>query len=196
MVSIRIAEVRDATAIAHVHVQSWLTTYEGIVPKEYLASLNEADRVPLWQEWLIRDISIFVAEVEGKIVGFAGGGPIREPLAAYDAELYTIYLLKEVQGRGIGKALLSAVAEALVGRDHTSMLVWVLEQNPGVRFYVKMGAQRLMSKQIEIGGISLTELALVWPDLRRSIWSSDDLPTESMAANRRSLSSGSGKAGA
>jgi L-amino acid N-acyltransferase YncA len=90
MNSIRLAEVRDAAAIAHVHVQSWLTTYKGLVPEEYLASLNEAERVPLWQEWLTRDISVFVAEVAGKIVGFAGGGPIREPLAAYDAELYTI----------------------------------------------------------------------------------------------------------
>jgi GNAT superfamily N-acetyltransferase len=143
-----------------------------------LASLNETERVPLWQEWLIRDISVFVAEIEGKIVGFASGGPIREPLAAYDAELYAIYLLEEVQGRGIGKDLLSAVAEALVGKDHTSMLVWVLDQNPAVRFYEKTGAEHLMSKQIEIGGISLTELALGWPDLRRSTWSSDDLPSD------------------
>jgi L-amino acid N-acyltransferase YncA len=178
MSSIRLAEMRDAAAIAHVHVQSWLTTYRGLVPEEYLASLNEAERVPLWQEWLTRDIRVFVAEVEGKIVGFASGGPIREPLAAYDAELYTIYLLQEVQGRGIGKDLLSAVAEALVRNNHTSMLVWVLEQNPAVRFYEKTGAEHLMSKQIEIGGISLTELALGWPDLRRSIPSSDDLPSD------------------
>jgi GNAT superfamily N-acetyltransferase len=178
MNSIRLAEMQDAAAIAHVHVQSWLTTYNGLVPEEYLASLNEAERVPLWQEWLTRDINVFVAEFEGKIVGFAGGGPIREPLAAYDAELYAIYLLEEVQGRGIGKDLLSAVAEALVGKDHRSMLVWVLEQTPAVRFYEKTGAEHLMSKRIEIGGISLTELALGWPDLRRSTWSSDDLPSD------------------
>jgi Acetyltransferase (GNAT) family len=72
-------------------------------------------------------VSVFVAEIEGKIIGFAGGGPSREPLAAYDAELYTIYLLEEIQGRGIGKDLLSAVAEALVGKDHTRTLLWVPE---------------------------------------------------------------------
>jgi L-amino acid N-acyltransferase YncA len=169
MYSIRLAEMRDAAAIAHVHVESWLTTYRGLVPEGYLASLNAAERVPLWREWLSSDISVFVAEIEGKIVGFASGGPIREALGAYDAELYTIYLLEREQGRGIGKDLLSAVAKALVGKDYTSMLVWVLEQNPAVRFYEKAGAQHLMSKQIEIGGISLTELALGWPDLRRSI---------------------------
>ena len=165
MASIRLAEIRDAAAIAHVHVQSWLTTYKGLVPAEYLASLREADRVPIWQEWLTRDIVVFVAEHEGNVVGFASGGPIRERLAAYDAELYTIYLLEEVQGRGIGKNLLSAVAEALVRKQHTGMIVWVLEQNPAVRFYEKAGAKHLMSKQIEIGGVLLKELALGWPDV-------------------------------
>jgi GNAT superfamily N-acetyltransferase len=175
MALIRVAEVRDAAAIAHVHVQSWLTTYEGIVPREYLASLNEAERVPIWQDWLTRDIDVFVAEVEGEVVGFAGGGAIREPFDAYDSELYTLYLLKEVRGRGVGKALLGAVVKALVQKGHRSMAVWVLEQNPAVRFYEKTGARYLMSKQIEIGGVNLSEFALGWPDLKAASgsWPSD-----------------------
>lgn len=117
MASIRVAEVRDAAAIAHVHVQSWMTTYEGIVPVEYLASLNEVDRVSLWQDWLTRDIFVFVAEIEGEAIGFAGGGAIREAVEAYDCELYTLYLLKEAQGRGVGKALLGAVRDAGLERE-------------------------------------------------------------------------------
>lgn len=163
MASIRMAETRDAAAIAHVHVQSWLTSYAGIVPQEYLASLNEAERVPLWQDWLTRGISVFVAETDGQVVGFAGGGPIREPVQAYDAELYTLYLLNEVQGHGIGRDLLKAVEQALVDKGFSSLLVWVLERNPAVRFYEKSGAQVLMSKEIEIGGSQLVELALGWP---------------------------------
>jgi GNAT superfamily N-acetyltransferase len=166
MASIRVADVRDAAAIAHVHVQSWLTTYEGIVPNEYLASLNEADFVPLWQDWLARDISVFVAEIEGEVVGFAGGGAIREFFQAYDSELYTLYLLKKVQRRGIGKALLGVVSGALVQRGYKAMLVWVLEQNPAVLFYESADAQYLASKQIEIGGLGLSESALGWPDLK------------------------------
>jgi L-amino acid N-acyltransferase YncA len=166
MASIRVAEVRDAAAIAHVHVQSWLTTYKGIVPQKYLAALNEAERVPLWQDWLARETSVFVAEIEGQVIGFAGGGAIRQPLHAYDSELYTIYLLQDAQGRGVGKALLGAVANALLQKGHKSMIVWVLAQNPAVRFYAKAGAQFLKSQAIEIGGIQLTESALGWPDLK------------------------------
>ena len=43
--------------------------------------------------------------------------------------------------------------------------MWVLEQNPALRFYEKTGAEHLMRKQIEIGGVFLSELALGWPDL-------------------------------
>ena len=169
MASIRVAEVRDAAAIAHVHVQSWLTTYENIVPKEYLASLNEEQRVPLWQDWLARDINVFVAELEGQVVGFAGGGAIREPLHTYDAELYTLYLLKEAQGRGIGKLLLAKVVQALDQKDYKAMLVWVLEENPAVQFYGASGAQYITSRQIKIGGIQLSEVALGWSALKQYI---------------------------
>lgn len=169
IVSIRNAEVQDAAAIAHVHVQSWLTTYAGVVPAEYLASLNEAERVTLWRDWLQRDICVHVAELEKVVVGFANGGPIREPLGEYGAEMYAIYLLQAAQGKGIGRQLVGALATTLLATDFTNMVVWVLEQNPAVRFYEKSGAQHLRSKQIEIGGVPLSELALGWSDLRRLV---------------------------
>jgi GNAT superfamily N-acetyltransferase len=81
-------------------------------------------------------------------------------------ELYTLYLLRKAQGRGFGKALLHAVIKALVNKRHSSMLVWVLQQNPAVHFYEKAGAQYLMSKHIEIGEVQLPKLGLGWPDLR------------------------------
>jgi L-amino acid N-acyltransferase YncA len=169
MVSIRCAEVQDAAAIAHVHVQSWLTTYAGVVPAEYLASLNEAERVLLWRDWLQRDICVHVADLEGVVVGFASGGPVREPLGKYGAEMYAIYLLQSAQGAGIGRQLVSALARTLLAKDFTNVLVWVLEQNPAVRFYAKAGAQYLERKQIEIGGVSFSEIALGWPDLRQLV---------------------------
>jgi ribosomal protein S18 acetylase RimI-like enzyme len=165
VVMVRAAEVRDAAAIAHVHVQSWLTTYDGIVPESYLSTLNETERVPLWADWLSRGISVFVAEENHKVVGFAGAGPIREPLQDFHSELYTLYLLKEAQGHGIGRALLHEVAQALMQTGQHKMLVWVLKQNPAVGFYQRSGAQIITVKEVEIGGVQLPELALGWPDL-------------------------------
>ena len=139
------------------------------MPERFLASLDETERVPQWQQWLARDISVFVAEADDAIVGFVGGGAIRESFTPYDAELYTIYLLRERQGRGLGTRLLNTLIGDLVARDYRSMLVWVLEQNPAACFYEGVGAQLLTKKQIEIGGAQLDELALGWPELRNAL---------------------------
>lgn len=158
--------MRDAAGIAHVHVQSWRTTYAGVVPDEYLAALNEIERTQQWQEWLIGGFAVYVVEVEGRVAGFIGGGPLREPIQAYDAELYAIYLLQEAQRQGVGRALLGKLADSLCGKGFKSMLVWVLEGNPSREFYAKSGAQFVTSKEIEVGGAALVEVAYGWPDLR------------------------------
>jgi GNAT superfamily N-acetyltransferase len=163
---IRAATKVDAEAIAHVHVESWQTTYAGIMPAAYLAGLDETLRSKLWQEWLNGEALVFVAEWDGRVVGFAHGGPNREPVAECDAELYAIYLLKEAQKRGIGGELLRAMATALLERNFRSMAVWVLEQNRSRSFYEKTGAHLATSKVIDIGGTKLLEVAYTWTDLK------------------------------
>lgn len=37
---LREARLDDASAIARVHVDTWLSTYRGIVPEEYLSKLS------------------------------------------------------------------------------------------------------------------------------------------------------------
>jgi GNAT superfamily N-acetyltransferase len=166
MISIRTATEHDAVAISHVHVQSWRTTYAGIVPEEHLATLNEAGHVLLWREWLTRDIRVYVADLDGRIVGFISGGAIREPVQTYAAELYAIYLLEQAQRQGIGTDLLKELAESLLSKGFNSMIVWVLEKNPSRHFYVRSGAQIVTTKEIQIGGVTLSEASYGWPDLQ------------------------------
>jgi GNAT superfamily N-acetyltransferase len=166
MVSIRPATQEDVGAIAQVHVESWRTTYAGIVPDAYLAGLDVMLRSKLWSERLRSGSLVFVAEWDGRVVGFADGGPNREMVEECDAELYAIYLLKDAQKRGMGAALLRAMGSVLLERNFKSMAVWVLEQNRSRNFYEKMGAHMAMSKVIEIGGARLMEVAYAWTDLR------------------------------
>jgi len=146
-------------------VESWRTTYAGIVPEVYLASLKETEREASWREWLTLDVDVFVAEVDGDVVGFVGGGAIREPVEEFDAELFAIYLLREAQRRGIGMALLSRLAGSLKARGFRSMVAWVLEDNSSGSFYARSGAVRVCSKEIEIGGVMLPVVAYGWMDL-------------------------------
>jgi GNAT superfamily N-acetyltransferase len=170
MISIRTATEDDADAISHVHIQSWRTTYAGIVPEEYLATLNEADRVPLWRKWLASNIQVYLADLDGEVVGFISGGAIREPVQTavetYDAVSYAIYLLKQAQGQGIGRALLKKLAHSLSSQGFTSMIVWALEKNPSKHFYERSGAQIVTAKNIEIGGVTPSEVSYGWPDLQ------------------------------
>jgi GNAT superfamily N-acetyltransferase len=168
--AIRKAKIEDAGAIAHVQVESWKTTYAGIVSDVFLASLNKEDRMRSWQEQILADnISIFLAEDETGIFGFVAGGEVREKLDEYDAELYAIYLLRERQREGVGRTLGLSLASALQTKGFTSMLVWVLEQNPSVSFYERLGAVQIARKIINIGGADLQELAFGWPSLDRLI---------------------------
>jgi L-amino acid N-acyltransferase YncA len=172
--TIRKAKIEDAASIAHVHVESWKTTYVGIVSDAFLNSLNKEERAQRWQEQILADKpSIFVAEDETGIFGFAAGGEVRDKLDGYDAELYTIYLLHERQKQGVGRTLCITLASALQINGFKSMLVWVLEQNPSVSFYKRLGAAQIARKVVNIGGVDLQDLALGWPSLDHLIAASN-----------------------
>jgi hypothetical protein len=47
-----------------------------------------------------------------------------------------------------------------------SMLLWVLEANaPARRFYGKLGGSVVRDRPIDVGGVTLTEVAYGWPRL-------------------------------
>lgn len=163
---IRLALPDDAPRIAFVHVESWKTTYAGILPEAFLDTLDIETRTQRWLDLLTASASqIFVAEDDRGIFGFANGGPLREPFPPYDGELYAIYLLQARQGKGAGRLLVRSVASALDEQGFQSMLVWVLSANPAVGFYNHLEATRLTEKIIPIGGVELPESALGWPSL-------------------------------
>ena len=88
----------------------------------------------MWTDALTTDqfaAGIVVAEAEGgDVVGFASWGPEREGDSTYPAELYAIYILQEHQNRGLGRRLVSAVAQSLLADGLSSMLLWVLRGQP------------------------------------------------------------------
>jgi hypothetical protein len=49
---VRDATYEDVPAIARVHVDTWRTTYQGIVPDEHLAKLSYQKRAEAWYQIL------------------------------------------------------------------------------------------------------------------------------------------------
>ncbi len=171
---IRLAQPSDAGGIARVHVDSWRSTYRGMMPDSYLAGLSYEQRENYWRSLLMHSPetpqSIYVAEDDaGTIVGFACGGIEREHDPVYRGELYAIYLLADHQKQGIGRELTQAVAQRLLDAGIDSMLVWVLAENPSRAFYESLGGQYVREKPIMIGDVTLTEVAYGWRDLQSLI---------------------------
>lgn len=166
---VREAVASDAKGMAKVHVDSWRTTYKGVVPDDYLDNLSYQERENIWNQAIPRG-GVYVAEVDGKVVGFANGGKERSGnYADYDGELYAIYILKEYQGQGIGKELMTAVANHLVRQGYSNMLVIVLEDNPAKHFYESTGAKYVATGDLEISGKKLIELVYGWENLKNVV---------------------------
>jgi ribosomal protein S18 acetylase RimI-like enzyme len=149
-------------------VDTWRTTYRGIVPDEHLASLCYEKQTSFFQRMLTSSgLFYYVAEdAYGEVVGVASGGAERTGDPVYAGELCGIYVLESRQRQGIGRQLVHAVVDRLVQAGIHSMLVWVLAENPSRRFYEALGGRQVATKQIDIGGTVLDEVAYGWLDLR------------------------------
>lgn len=160
---IRPARPQYAPGIARVHVQSWQETYPGLIAQDHLDKLEVSLATERWIRRIgARVARIFVSEENGRIVGFTSGGPPQQPELGYDSELYTLYLLREEQGKGLGRQLFEALAEAMRAQGHATMYCWVVRGNPAAEFYRRQGGKRGTEKIVEIGGQPVTEDLFLW----------------------------------
>ncbi|WP_420595025.1 GNAT family N-acetyltransferase [Deinococcus sp.] len=168
MIELRPAVSADAPALARVHVQSWAETYQGLMPDGFLSGMTsqtmQERRQTLWTQTLEEGQDVVLVAVQGgEVVGFASGGPT--DFAGYDAELFTLYLLKSAQGTGIGRALVRELAQALGAAGHASLLLWVLNVNPTRGFYERLGGVLIGEKTVSVRGGELREVAYGWADV-------------------------------
>ena len=155
---VRPAQPTDIPAIARVHVDTWRTAYQGIIPQEHLDALSYARREQAWAGILSKGDPKehnLVGVVGTTVAGFVSGGPHRE---GPGGEIYAIYVREEYQGFGLGRSLVTA-ALALLERP---VFVWVLAANSARGFYERMGAELVANKTEAIGGQPLEELCFRW----------------------------------
>lgn len=161
---IRKAILADAPMIAKVHVDSWRTTYQDIISKDFLDKLSYEQRTELWRRNITEDNNyILVAENDqGEIVGFADAWKRETNQEENSIDLTSIYLLKEYQGMGIGKKLLKELFKYFKQMNYEHVFVEVLADNNTRQFYEYYGAKLVKTVQIKIGGKILNELIYQW----------------------------------
>ncbi len=143
---VRRAELTDAEAIQKIYeyyVTDTAITYEYEVPtvEEMRGRMaNTLEKFPY-----------FVAESDGKILGYCYAGPYH-PRAAYQwcTEL-SIYLDKEARGRGIGRLLYDTLEETLLKMGYLNLYACIAHapeedsylHNDSEAFHEKMGFKHI-----------------------------------------------------
>jgi len=165
-ITIRSARPGDARGIARLDVETWRTTYAGMLSTAYLVGLSEPRREIGWRRVILReprDVRIAVKD-GGAILGFGSCGPNRSD-RFFSGEVFTLYVAPDWQDQGIGRRLLIALFRRLVAVGCPSAIVWVLRDNPSRFFYERLGAHQVSRKAFPVGGAAIEAVAYGWRDL-------------------------------
>lgn len=167
MTGIRQARAGDARTIAEIEIETWRTTYAGVLADDTLLAMS-LERVARRWTHEIRDRAgtVLVWEDERReLLGFAHCGRQRDRSLDYEGEVYMLYVLPDAQGFGIGRGLLLASFENLLEARLRSALVWVVQANPSRFFYERTGGRLVLQRRIPVGGEPVDAIGYGWDDL-------------------------------
>lgn len=168
-VTIRRARPTDAEAIARVRLEGWRAAYRGLVPQASLDAMNESTSVTMWQRVLAAPTdraTVYVAERDGAVVGFAAGNALVEPKHGFDAELTGVTLARDAQRQGLGRRLVAAVAADRAAHGASGLIGWVLGGHRVARdFCAALGGEVVAEQTFEWDGTQLVEVGYGWRDL-------------------------------
>jgi ribosomal protein S18 acetylase RimI-like enzyme len=139
-VHVRHATLYDADGIGETHAESWLAAYRHIFDAGFLARSADSRRHGWGRSLsalLVPPNFVLVAEVDGRIVGFASARPSDRGSSV--GEVSGFYAHPDVWGSGAARDLMSETC-AILAADYTDVVVWTLRDAPQARrFYEKAG---------------------------------------------------------
>ncbi|HEY3798051.1 MAG TPA: GNAT family N-acetyltransferase [Caulobacteraceae bacterium] len=163
----------DADALGEVHVRSWRQTYPGLLPQAYLLRMSPKLHARRFRQELTRakpgQVTLVAEGMDGA-VGYASGSLLKGDARAADAEVHTLYVLREAQRAGVGRALLKSAARVLAAEGAKSLMLFVLTGNDRARaFYERLGGEAFAEVASHGWGEGLTETAYRWKDIETLI---------------------------
>jgi GNAT superfamily N-acetyltransferase len=163
--AVRPARLDDAEAIARVHVESWQAAYHGILPADVIDRHDVGQRLATRRRILREGDGLHLVAHDttfNDLVGFCDAGEARRA-GPWRGEVYAIYLLHQARFHGIGRDMFAHVMDWMRARHWTSMIVWVLENNPHARrFYEALGGREAARVGSSVGGFPVVEVGYAW----------------------------------
>ncbi len=166
---IRDAEKSDLPAIAQIHRRGWERTYGAIISPAQMAEAAEDKRLPLWERWVADPDNLILigGEQADTPQGFLFGGRVKDhdfvsgSCEGFDCEIYALHTLKEVEGKGLGRALIADAAARWRKLGRNALVLWAYRENEYRRFYERLGGT-LVAEGIDDG---VPDVAYGWKDL-------------------------------
>ncbi len=164
---IRDASAQDASAVTALHVASWRSSYRGVLPDTYLDGEAETERGAHWEKTLSglgpKDLVLLAEDAEG-LRGFISVYWRKEP--GFDAYLDNLHVRPGHRGSGLGRQLLAAALQRLIGQGARNLCLWAFDQNQGaVRFYERLGGRPVDRGFDDFAGSNAPHTKIAWDDL-------------------------------
>jgi diamine N-acetyltransferase len=142
-ISYRNATPRDADALSALGTATFVATFGHLYQPNDLEIFLQNHDPEVWTKELADPaFAVRVAELDGKMVGYAKLGPPHLPFEPRGeaAELRQLYVLEEMKGQGIAQALIEWIIDRARERraDHLYLSVFT-ENHRARRFYEKYG---------------------------------------------------------
>ena len=174
---LRRAHAADIPVLARLHIEAWRETYDGWMPADVLANLDPTDWEARWRTQMSVAATdpahaVFLAlDASGQPAGF---GACRRQTSqkllplGYDAEIVSLYLLRRIQGQGVGRRLVLEMSSHLIAHGCRACGFWVFRDSLGARdFYERLGAAPTGVEGVwEIFGMTLPDMAYGLRDLQ------------------------------
>jgi GNAT superfamily N-acetyltransferase len=136
----------DITELTRIEIESKRLSIPHLVDPEEIDSTRRLQR---WSTYFRGESPagskcarlVLKASAGARFVGYVAGHLTSRH--GMEAEIQSFYVLREHQRKGIGSALLSTLAEWLVGMSVAQLCVGIAAENPYRAFYVKHGAHYL-----------------------------------------------------
>lgn len=150
MIYLRKAKEEDLAIIADLAERIWPQTYGEYLSPEQLRYM--LDRMYNKGELLgqMRNGHVFLIAEEGsKDVGFAGFSLVNPE--EYTYKLHKIYVLPEMQGKGVGKILMNEVVDIAKRNQGKALQLNVNRNNKAKDFYERAGFKIKETVDLDIG---------------------------------------------
>ena len=133
------AQIEDAKSIVEINIKEWKNTYKGIFPNKFLENLSKTEEESI-EKCKNKINEYIVSKINKRIAGLLRFGKNKKEYNDNYAEIYTLYVDKDYQRKGIGTALINFAFENLKP-NYKYVLISTLVQNDANLFYKKIGGK-------------------------------------------------------